>query len=125
MKENDISYDIRGAAFKIYNELGPGLLESVYEVALAYELEEMGYSVKCQQGIPMRYKHINFNVGFRLDIIVDDTVIIEIKSVESLADVHYKQLLTYLKLTDKKLGILINFNTSDLSNSMKRVVNKL
>ncbi|NOU61123.1 GxxExxY protein [Marinifilum caeruleilacunae] len=125
MKENDISYDIRGAAFKIYNELGPGLLESVYEKALAYELKEMGYCVQCQQAIPMNYRHIKFDIGFRLDIIVNDKVIIEIKSVENLADVHYKQLLTYLKLTDKRLGILINFNASNLSANIKRIVNKL
>lgn len=125
MRENDISYDIRGAAFKIYNELGPGLLESVYEAALAYELEEMGHTVECQRGIPMYYKHIKFDVGFRLDIIVDDTVIIEIKSVENLLKVHYKQLLTYLKLSDKKLGLLINFNSADLKENIKRIVNNL
>lgn len=125
MKENDISYDIRGAAFKVYNELGPGLLESVYETALAFELEELGYSVERQMGIPMQYRHIKFDVGFRLDLLIENKVIVEIKSVESLADVHYKQLLTYLKLTDKKLGLLINFNASDLQENMKRIVNGL
>lgn len=119
MKENDISYDVRGAVFKIYNELGPGLLESVYETALTYELEELGYEVKRQVGIPMNYKYIKFDVGFRLDMLVEDSVILEIKSVEALADVHYKQLLTYLKLTDKKLGLLINFNSSDLKSNIK------
>ena len=125
MKENNISYDIRKATFSIYNELGPGLLESVYETSLAYELEEMGYSVKRQLGIPMKYKHIEFNAGFRLDLLVDDKVIVEIKSIESLANVHYKQLLTYLKLTDKKHGLLINFNTSSLKDNIKRIVNGL
>ncbi len=125
MKENDISYDIRGAAFKIHNELGPGLLESVYETALSYELEQMGYKVRRQVGIPMSYKEINFDVGFRLDIIVNELVIIEVKSVECLLDVHHKQLLTYLKLTDKKLGLLINFNSSTLKNSITRIVNNL
>jgi len=125
MKENDISYDIRGAAFKIHNELGPGLLESVYEAAMAYELNEMGYDIKTQVVVPMYYSSIKFEVGFRLDILVDDLVIIEIKSVEKLANVHYKQLLTYLKLADKKLGLLINFNSANLQNSIKRVVNKL
>ena len=125
MKENDISYDVRGAAFKIHKELGPGLLESVYEAALAYELREMGYDVKTQVAAPMYYNDIKFEIGFRLDILVNDLVIIEIKSVESLADVHYKQLLTYIKLTDKKLGLLINFNSANLKESIKRVVNNL
>jgi GxxExxY protein len=125
MKKNDISYDIRGAAFKVHKELGPGLLESVYETALSYELMEMGYEVKTQLGIPMVYNAIKFDIGFRLDILVNELVIVEIKSVEALADVHYKQLLTYLKLTGKKLGILINFNSSDLKDSIKRIVNNL
>ena len=125
MKENDISYDVRGAAFKIHKELGPGLLESVYEAALAYELREVGYNIKTQVAVPMFYNDIKFEIGFRLDILVNDLVIIEIKSVESLADVHYKQLLTYIKLTDKKLGLLINFNSANLKESIKRVVNNL
>jgi GxxExxY protein len=125
MIENDITYDIRGAAFKVHRELGPGLLESVYETALAYELELLGYSIQRQVKIPMYYKEIKFDVGFRLDILVDELVIIEVKSVESNLDVHYKQLLTYLKLSNKKLGLLINFNSSSLKNSITRVVNKL
>jgi len=125
MKENNISYDVRGAAFKIHKELGPGLLESVYEAALAYELREMGYIVKTQVAVPMVYNNIKFEIGFRLDILVNDLVIVEIKSVETLAKVHYKQLLTYLKLTDKKLGLLINFNSGNLKESIRRVVNNL
>lgn len=125
MQENNISYDIRGAAFKVHNELGPGLLESVYETALSYELQQMGYNVKNQVGIPMKYKDINFDVGFRLDILINDLVIIEIKSIEALADIHHKQLLTYLKLTDKKLGLLINFNSVSLKDSIVRIVNNL
>ena len=125
MKENDISYDVRGATFKIHKELGPGLLESVYEAALAYELREKGYEVKTQVGVPMFYNDIKFEIGFRLDILINDLVIVEIKSVEALADVHYKQLLTYLKLTNKKLGLLINFNSANLKESIKRVVNNL
>jgi GxxExxY protein len=125
MKENEISYSIRGAAFKVYNELGPGLLESVYEAALKHELETQGLNIQCQIGIPMKIKNVNFEVGFRLDILVNDLVIIEVKSVETLLDVHYKQLLTYLKLTDKKLGILINFNSANLDKSIKRIVNNL
>jgi GxxExxY protein len=125
MNENEISYDIRGAAFKIHKFLGPGLLESVYEAALAYELCEMGYEVKTQVPIPVFYEKIKFEMGFRCDILVNDLVIIEIKSVETLANVHFKQLLTYLKLADKKLGLLINFNSANLDESIKRIVNKL
>jgi len=125
MKENDISYDIRGAAFKVHNELGPGLLESVYEAAIPYELRKLGYEVKTQVPVPMVYNKIKFEIGFRLDILVNDQIVIEIKSVEKLADVHFKQLLTYLKLTEKKLGLLINFNESSLKDSIKRVVNNL
>ena len=125
MDENKISYDIRGAAFKVHNELGPGLLESVYEAALAYELELLGYEVKKQVGIPMKYGNISFEVGFRLDLLINELVIIEIKSLESLADVHHKQLLTYLRLTKKKLGLLINFNSTSLKDSIIRIVNNL
>ncbi len=123
--ENKISYDIRGATFLVYNELGPGLLESVYEAALAFELSAMGHKIKTQVPLPVEYKNVKLELGFRLDILVDDLVIIEIKSVEELAPVHYKQLLTYLKLTDKKLGLLINFNTDEISGSIKRIVNGL
>lgn len=125
MIENKISYAIRGAAFKIHSELGPGLLESVYEAALSYELRKLGYNIETQIGIPMRYQDLKFEVGFRLDILVNDLVIIEVKSVDNLADVHHKQLLTYLKLTNKKLGLLINFNSSSLNNNIIRIVNNL
>lgn len=125
MHENDISYDIRGASFEVHNNLGPGLLESVYEEALAYELKKMGYKVERQLPVPMAYKEIDFNVGFRLDLLVENKVIVEIKSIEALRDVHFKQLNTYLKLTNKKLGLLINFNESSLTDSIKRIVNNL
>lgn len=123
--ENDISYDIRGAAFKVHTELGPGLLESVYETALTYELKQKGYEVKNQIGVPMIYADIKMDVGFRLDILVNDLVIVEVKSVESLTDVHHKQLLTYLKLSNKKLCLLINFNSSSLKESIVRIANNL
>jgi GxxExxY protein len=123
--ENQISYDIRGAIFKVFNELGPGLLESVYEAALSMELKEMGHIIQNQVGIPMKYRNLQFDCGFRLDIMMDNAVIVEVKSVEALADVHYKQLLTYLKLSDKKLGILINFNCSEIKENIKRIVNQL
>jgi GxxExxY protein len=123
--ENEISYLIRGAIFKVYNCLGPGLLESVYEKALAYELRNLGLNVECQVGIPMNYDDIRFDLGFRLDILVEELVIIEIKSLESLSEVHYKQVLTYLRLTDKKLGLLVNFNTTSIDRSIFRIVNNL
>jgi GxxExxY protein len=125
MNENDLSYLIRGAAFKVHSALGPGLLESVYEVALSHELTKRGLEVRNQVGIPFIYDEINFNIGFRLDIIVNDKVIIEIKSVEELKDVHHKQLLTYLKLTNKKLGLLINFNVMSVKYGIIRIVNNL
>lgn len=125
MQENEISYAIRGAAFKVHSTLGPGLLESVYEAAMIYELTKSGHRVRSQVGLPVVYETVNLEIGFRLDLLVDETVIIEIKSVEALADIHYKQLLTYLRLSNKKLGLLINFNSPSLTNSMRRVVNGL
>ncbi|MFN8207240.1 MAG: GxxExxY protein [Bacteroidales bacterium] len=124
-QHNKISYDIRGATFKVLKKLGPGMLESVYESALAYELKKMGHTVKTQIPVPMKYEDIEMNVGFRLDILVDDLVIVEVKSVENLSDIHHKQLLTYLKLSEKKLGLLINFNCTDLTNNIIRIVNGL
>ncbi len=126
MKENDISYLIRGCAYKVHGILGPGLLESVYEAALSYELVSSGLNIRNQLGIPFRYKEIKFDFGFRLDILVNDLVIVEVKSVEMLHEIHHKQLLTYLKLLDKKLGILINFNSLSLDKfSIIRIVNNL
>ena len=125
MHENEISYAIRGAAFKVHTELGPGLLESVYETALAYELRREGLEVKTQLCIPVMYNEIKMEQGFRMDLLVNSKVIVEIKSVEVLLDVHHKQLLTYLKLSKRKLGLLINFNSSSLRNSITRIVNGL
>ena len=123
MRENEISYGIRGAAFRVHNALGPGLLESVYERAMVHELTKMGHDVKDQVGIPVYYDGVYLDIGFRLDLLVDDLVIIELKSVETVLKVHYKQLLTYLRLTDKRLGLLINFNDVTLKNSITRVIN--
>lgn len=125
MIENDISFDIRGAAFKVHSNLGPGLLESVYELALAHELRKMGHDVKSQVGLPFVYDEIKLETGYRIDLLVDDLVIVEIKSVDALADVHHKQLLTYLKLSGKKLGLLINFNVALLKEAIVRIVNNL
>jgi GxxExxY protein len=123
MEENKITYEIIGAALKVHSKLGPGLLESVYEHALALELRKSGHTIRCQVGIPVDYDEIRFDIGFRLDILVDDLVIVEIKSVEALHDVHHKQLLTYLKLTGKRLGLLINFNSPRLKDSIVRIIN--
>lgn len=125
MTENDISYVIRGAIFKVYNTLGPGLLESVYEAALMFELNKAGVETKSQVALPVIYEDEKLDLGFRIDILVNDLVIIEIKSVEQIVEVHHKQVLTYLKLSDKKLGILVNFNTDNISSSIYRKVNKL
>ncbi|AEI46716.1 GxxExxY protein [Runella slithyformis] len=125
MTENDISYVIRGCIFKVYNNLGPGLLESAYEAALLYELENAGLNVKNQFGLPMVYESVKVDIGYRLDLLVENKVIIELKSVEMLLDVHHKQLITYLKLSGLKLGILVNFNSDDISKSIFRKVNGL
>lgn len=123
--ENDISYIIRDRVFDVYNELGPGLLESVYEAALAYELKEKGLQLKTQVGLPVNYKNTQLDLGFRLDLLVEDKVIVELKSIETIAEVHHKQVLTYLRLTGLKLGLLINFNCQDISKSIYRKVNNL
>jgi GxxExxY protein len=125
MTENEISFDIRGAAFKVHTNLGPGLLESVYEIALAHELRKMGHEVKSQVGLPFVYDDLKLETGYRIDLLVDDLVIVEIKSIDALADVHHKQLLTYLKLSGKKLGLLINFNVALLKEAIVRIVNNL
>jgi len=113
MTENDISYRIRGAIFKVFNELGPGLLESAYEAVLMYELAKEGLDVKAQVPLPLVYDEIKLDVGYRIDLLVENKVIIEIKSVENLAEVHHKQVLTYLKLSGLKLALLVNFNCAE------------
>ncbi len=125
MTENEISYLIRGAIFRIYNSLGPGLYESVYIVALKYELEKAGLDIKLEVGIPMIYDNTRLDVGFKMDILVENKVIIEVKSIENLAEVHHKQVLTYLKLSNLKLAILVNFNVADITKGVFRKANKL
>ena len=125
MTENELSYLIRGAIYKVYNNIGPGLLESVYETALVYELRKIGLNVKSQLGLPFIYEELKMEVGFRIDIFVENKVIVEVKSVEHLAELHYKQLLTYLKLSEVKLGLLVNFNTSEINENIIRIVNHL
>jgi GxxExxY protein len=125
MQVNDLTYKIRGAIFAVYNELGPGLLESVYELALCHELEQLELEVKRQVSLPVLYKTVSLDAGFRLDLIVENQVIIEIKSVDALHNVHKKQLLTYLKLTKMKVGFLVNFNCDKLvdKDTIIRIVN--
>ncbi|MFN8237518.1 MAG: GxxExxY protein [Chitinophagales bacterium] len=125
MKENEISKIIVDIAFKIHSELGPGLFESVYEEILYHELHEEGLNVKRQVEIPVYWNDLKMNVGFRADLIVEDKVIIEIKSIESLAALHFKQVITYLKISNLKLGLLINFNENLLKNGIRRLVNNL
>ena len=125
MTENDLGYQIRGACFKVYNELGPGLLESAYEAALALELGSLGLSVETQVPINVIYRGLELGTSYRIDILVAGKVLIELKSVEKLSDLHHKQLLTYLKLANIKLGYLVNFNTDSMKDSIIRHVNNL
>ena len=125
MKINEITYEIIGSAIDIHKAAGPGLLESAYEYALAYELNEKGLDVKQQVGLPFVYKNVRLEIGYRIDLMIEDTVIIEIKSVENVLPVHYAQLLTYLKLSEKPLGLLINFNTKLIKDSIYRMANNL
>ena len=125
MTENKIARHIVDSAFKIHITLGPGLLESVYETVLAAELEKRGLSVVRQQAMPVVYETVKLEIGFRADLVVSGKVIVEIKSVEEIALVHKKQLLTYLKLTGRRLGLLINFNTVLIKNGIVRIVNQL
>lgn len=125
MTENELAGEIVNAAFKIHTTLGPGLLESVYETTLAHELEKRGIKATRQQPMPVVYETIRMEIGFRADLVVGDKVIVEIKSIEALAPVHRKQLLTYLRLTDKRLGLLINFNVELIREGITRVVNNL
>ena len=123
MTENAIAEEIVDAAFRIHTTLGPGLLESVYDTVLAYELGRRGLRVVRQQPIPVVYENVRIDTGFRADLVVEDKVIVEIKSVEMLAPVHKKQLLTYLRLADKRLGLLINFQVALIKDGITRVVN--
>ena len=123
MTVNDITYEIRGAIYDVYKSLGPGLLESVYEEALVFELEQRGLKVERQLPVPIFYKGNLLKTELRLDLLVEDEVIVELKSVEEMKKVFAKQLLTYLRLMDKRVGILVNFNTDDILTAMKRIVN--
>ena len=125
MNENQIAAAVVDAAFKIHTTLGPGLLESVYEATLDYELKKRGLRVAQQVALPVYYDEVKLQVGFRIDLLVNEKVIIEIKSVEALAPIHRKQLETYLRLMDLRLGLLINFNVGLIKHGIQRVVNRL
>ena len=125
MHENEVARTIVDAAFTVHKRLGPGLLESVYDACLTHELTLRGLDVVRQKAIPVVYDTIRMNVGFRADLIVEELVVVEIKSIETLARVHKMQLLTYLRLTEKRLGLLINFNTELIRDGIRRVVNGL
>jgi len=123
--ENELSRIILDAAFRVHSALGPGLLENAYEACLAYELQSAGLKVQTQLPLPLVYREVKLEVGYRLDILVEDLVVIEVKAVDALAPIHHAQVLCYLKLSGKKLGLLINFNEVSLKHGIKRVVNNL
>lgn len=123
MTERQLTYKIRGAIYSVYNALGPGLLESVYEAALCYELRKQGLQVENQVKLDVMYDGTILPIDFRLDILVEDSVIIELKSVEELKPVHHKQLLTYLRIANKHIGLLVNFNTDDINEGIFRKIN--
>ena len=125
MTENEISKLVVDAAFHVHQKLGPGLLETVYEVVLAYELRKRGLEVQRQVPIPIRYDDLVFEEGFRADLLVQNLVIVELKSIEELAAVHARQVLTQLRLADKRLGLLINFGAALFKSGVKRIVNGL
>ena len=124
MEINDITWIIIGCAIEVHKKLGPGLLESTYLACLVYELKKAGLLVKQQIGLPLIYKEINLEIGYRLDVFVEDKVVVEIKSVEALAEIHTAQLLTYLKLSNARIGLLINFNVMKLTDGIKRLISR-
>ena len=123
MTENEITYLIRKSIYEVFNCLGPGLLENIYEKAMLIELQNQGLEARNQVPISVDYKEIDLEMGFRADILVEEKIIVEIKSVETLNPIHHKQLLSYLKLTNSHLGILVNFNTIDLNKNIVRIIN--
>ena len=125
MTENEISSKIIGAAIEVHKRLGPGLLESTYEICLAFELNQLGLNVKQQLALPVIYKDVKLDAGYRIDLLIENKVIVEIKSVDVLVDIHTAQILTYLKLKELKLGLLINFNSVKVIDGIKRIVNNL
>ena len=125
MSENEISEKIIGCAIEIHKTLGPGLLENAYEECLFFELQKIGLQVEKQKGLPLIYKDVKLDIGYRLDLLVENKVIIELKACQEMNDIHLAQMITYLKLSECKLGLLINFNVTQLKNGIRRVVNRL
>jgi len=125
MTENEISERIIGCAIEVHKELGPGLLESSYEACLYYELTQFGLLVERQKALPLIYKKVELDCGYRIDLLVEEKVIVEVKAIKEFDDVHLAQILSYLKLSKCKLGLLMNFNVTLLKNGIKRIVNKL
>ena len=123
MTDNELTYEIRGAIFDVYNELGPGLLESVYEEALAFELKERGLKVERQVEVPIRYKGNELKTPLRLDLLIENQVIVELKSVEEMKPVFAKQLLTYLRLLNKRVGLLVNFSSNNIREGIRLIAN--
>ena len=123
MTDNELTYEIRGAIFEVYNTLGPGLLESVYEEALVFELLQRGLKVERQVEVPILYKGQELKTALRLDLLIENTIIVELKSVEEMKPVFAKQLLTYLRLLNKRVGLLVNFSSGDIREGIKRIVN--
>ena len=123
MTNNELTYQIRGAIFDVYNELGPGLLESVYEEALVFDLQERGLKVERQVEVPIRYKGNELKTPLRLDLLIENTIVVELKSVEDMKPVFAKQLLTYLRLLDKRVGLLVNFSAVNMQEGIQRIVN--
>ena len=119
---NDLSYEIIGAVFKVHRELGPGLLESTYEVCLEYELSLAGFQVERQKILPVIYNKVKLDAGYRIDLLVDSQVILELKCVEEITSTHKAQLMTYLKLSGVKLGLLLNFNVQDMKKGLNRIM---
>jgi len=119
---NKISYQVIGAVFKVHRELGPGLLESTYEVCLEYELIQKGLKVERQKALPVVYFDMKLDAGYRIDLFVEECIILELKCVEAIAPVHKAQIMTYLKLTRSKLGLLLNFNVADMKTGINRII---
>jgi GxxExxY protein len=122
MEINQITHEIIDSAYKVHSTLGPGLLESAYQACLAYELQKKGFQVEIEKPVPLIYEEIKLECGYRLDLLVENQVVVELKSVDAFTDVHIAQVLTYLKLANKHIGLLINFNTKSLKDGIKRLV---
>lgn len=122
MEQNDITYKIIGCAYNVHSELGPGLLESTYEVCLEHELIKEGLKVERQKALPVDYDGVKLDAGYRIDLLIENKIILELKSVDEIAPIHKAQLMTYLKLSDLKLGLLLNFNVQDMKKGINRII---